>query len=425
MHSETARPTMSLLGVKLFFLLSIISFFSLHASAQEEAPITDAHLYRLAVEDLPAFAHQLTAEESTDLGRAQRVVQWLANYFNWTYTDYQKRNVQEILERKGGNCNELAMVAQACLEALEIPIRRVREINLHIPTPRRQTSAEQKVKELGNRASVFGHRHNDHVWLEIYDDQQKRWIPADPSLGVVGDRQWLAARYAFGKRYSLDPSSADMIAPFAGFTVEDGKWESRTVRYAVDGFNDLYYGQLAGLPSWENWVRQIKAMNDLALDAFRGEINLHEHTGDIKALHDTYTALREEFLQTDLGQIHSGIDAFSAALIAGKYDQVVDAYTEDARIFPNNAPILEGHEAIRAYWTPPADRTSRTVHHRIIPEEIKVLGKEAYDWGYYEGRTRLEDGSEIPWRGKYVIVWKKTTDGRWRMYLDIWNRVAD
>ncbi|MBL7774365.1 MAG: DUF4440 domain-containing protein, partial [Saprospiraceae bacterium] len=47
------------------------------------------------------------------------------------------------------------------------------------------------------------------------------------------------------------------------------------------------------------------------------------------------------------------------------------------------------------------------------------------DWGYYEGRTRLADGSEQAWRGKYLIVWKQTEPDRWKIYLDAWSRVSD
>ena len=42
--------------------------------------------------------------------------------------------------------------------------------------------------------------------------------------------------------------------------------------------------------------------------------------------------------------------------------------------------------------------------------------------GYYEGKTQRKDGSEISWKGKYVIVWKKEK-GDWKIHLDAWNRV--
>lgn len=117
--------------------------------------------------------------------------------------------------------------------------------------------------------------------------------------------------------------------------------------------------------------------------------------------------------------------AFSQNLVAGDIDAVVAAYTDDAKIFPGGQDILRGSEAIRRYWTPGPDRKSQTVYHRVNQEEISITGSEAYDWGYYEGRTRYEDGKETPWKGKYVIVWKETAPGVWKIYLDIWNRVPN
>lgn len=380
-------------------------------------------LYQLALEDLPTFSKHIAAQAETDLEKAEAVVDWYARHFDWTYTDYKKRSVEDILERRGGNCNELAMVTNASLETLGVKMRRVREINLHITSDRRQASAEQRVAEIGNKASVFGRQHNDHVWLEVFDQETEQWMPADPSLGVVGLRPWLAARYGFTKRYSLDAGSEEMIAPFAVFVETEGEWINRTSYYAIDGFNSLYYGQPAGLPSWNQWVRQVEQLDEPALAAFQGKTNLHEHTGKIAALAETYQQLKQEFLATDLGIIHQNIDAFSRSLVEGDYEAVVNAYTPDGKLFPQRGDILRGEEAIRRYWTPPPGMESRTVHHRVRPEEIVVQGDTAYDWGYYEGATRLGEGKEVHWEGKYVIVWKKTADGQWKIYLDSWNNL--
>lgn len=397
-----------------------ILFLSLSAFGQELS--TDS-LYRLALEDLSAFSQHIAAQAETDIEKAEAVVDWYARHFDWTYTDYQKRTVQDILERRGGNCNELAMITKASLETLGIQMRRVREINLHRASDRRQGDAEKRVAQTGNKASVFGRQHNDHVWLEVYNQETGQWAPADPSLGVVGLRPWLAARYSFTKRYSLDASSEDMIAPFAVFVETEGEWINRTADYAIDGFNRLYYGQLAELPAWGRWAEQVEQLDDLALAAFQGKANLHEHNDKIAALAETYQQLKQEFLATDPGIIHLNIDAFSRSLVEGDFEAVVNAYAPDGKLFPQRGDIRRGEEAIRRYWTPPAGRESRTVHHRIRPEEIVVQGGTAYDWGYYEGATLMGDGRETYWEGKYVIVWKKTADGAWKIYLDSWNNL--
>lgn len=98
------------------------------------------------------------------------------------------------------------------------------------------------------------------------------------------------------------------------------------------------------------------------------------------------------------------------------------AYTDDAKIFPNNMDIIEGRDAIITYWTLPEG--VETIYHKITPEEIKILGNEAYDYGYYEGKTKRADGSELKWKGKYVIIWKKINE-EWKIYLDIWNRIQN
>ena len=260
-------------------------------------------LYELALEDRAAFATQVVAGASTDYERADAIVTWFAENFDWTYTDYKKRTVDEILARKGGNCAELARVATSMLDELGLHMRRVREINIHVESERRQQTARDKVAERGNRMSVFGKRHNDHVWMEIQDSATGEWFPADPSLGVVGEQQWLASRLGFGERFSLDPTSEDMIAPFAVFAEgEAGDLTViRTTHYVVEGFDRLYSGQLHTLPAWPDWVRLVEELDDAALAAFRGEANLHESEAEIDALATTYARLKEQYAGMERG----------------------------------------------------------------------------------------------------------------------------
>lgn len=126
--------------------------------------------------------------------------------------------------------------------------------------------------------------------------------------------------------------------------------------------------------------------------------------------------------QEDIDLILSNIKDFSSAVMNSEYQSIGHAYTDDAKIFPNNREIIKGREAIIGYWTLP--KGVQTKYHKITPEEIKIIGTEAYDYGYYEGITIRADGTESSWKGKYVIVWKKINQD-WKMYLDIWNGIKD
>ncbi len=114
--------------------------------------------------------------------------------------------------------------------------------------------------------------------------------------------------------------------------------------------------------------------------------------------------------------------AFSKAYMAGDYDALSNIYATDGKIFPGNAKIIQGKQEIIDRFKVPEG--SKIIFHEIQPEELNILGNYAYDYGYYQGQTENKQGEVNSWKGKYVVVWKKTDD-QWKMYLDIWNRVRE
>lgn len=124
--------------------------------------------------------------------------------------------------------------------------------------------------------------------------------------------------------------------------------------------------------------------------------------------------------ESDEQQIRRLINSFSNAVMTSDYDGIANAYTLDGKIFPPGTDIITGKEDIKKRWTLPEG--VQTTYHKITPVEIVILDDTAYDHGYYEGTTNRKDGSEVSWKGKYVIVWKKV-DSNWKMYLDIWNPI--
>ena len=123
----------------------------------------------------------------------------------------------------------------------------------------------------------------------------------------------------------------------------------------------------------------------------------------------------------DIQTILKNTADFSKHVMSSNYEMIAASYTEDAKIFPNNMKILEGKDIIK-YWTLPKGLS--TSHHKITQNEITIIKDTAYDYGYYEGTSLLEEGSSVNWKGKYVIVWKKMGK-EWFIYLDCWNRIEN
>lgn len=96
------------------------------------------------------------------------------------------------------------------------------------------------------------------------------------------------------------------------------------------------------------------------------------------------------------------------------------AFTEDARLLPDGNPIVEGREAIAAFWQGGFDAGFRDLELGLTA--VDMVGDdtmiETGTWSVSVPRT--EGGSERV-GGKALVVWKKEADGVWRMAQDMWN----
>ncbi len=249
--------------------------------------------------DLKIFAQRAVGTASTNFLKAKTLLNWLSTSFAWTATDYQYRTVKQIIVRKGGNCFELAKVYMALINELGIRYRAIAEIQLYTPSETRNQTSENKIKEGGNTMSVFGYQHNDHRWVEVYDDTNAEWIPVDPTMNLIGMEQWLKARAWFGERHTInDDISQSMIAPFGIFVVSGTNKsvmdEDRTSYYMVSALNTLYNNRLSKLASWNEWVSSLQTLSPLVKGAFEGKVNLHDHAEQIDQFRIIYGRLKNE-----------------------------------------------------------------------------------------------------------------------------------
>ena len=113
------------------------------------------------------------------------------------------------------------------------------------------------------------------------------------------------------------------------------------------------------------------------------------------------------------------LSSFSAAYMRGDIDALVAVYAEDGVAAPGGRDFVRGHAALRDFWALPEGRD--VTHHTATPVELHVKGDLAYDWGYYEGAVMQDGEARPPFRGKYLIVWQREPDGRWRIAHDMWN----
>lgn len=122
--------------------------------------------------------------------------------------------------------------------------------------------------------------------------------------------------------------------------------------------------------------------------------------------------------RTDSAGILQAGKKFSDAYMRGDAAAMTALYTPDAAIFPERSEAITGRDAIRRYWTLGQGR--RVTRHQLTPTRIVIDGKHAYDYGTYEIAGERDGKAWGPFRGKYLVVWRREPQG-WRMQLDMWN----
>lgn len=106
---------------------------------------------------------------------------------------------------------------------------------------------------------------------------------------------------------------------------------------------------------------------------------------------------------------------FSAAVAAGKADDVAALYTKDAILMPPGAPPMVGRAAIAQTFGAVMGMGITGV--KLEVQDLDVLGDTAIEGGAY---TLMAKGDQVADQGKYLVIWKRE-GGTWYLHRDIFN----
>ena len=106
---------------------------------------------------------------------------------------------------------------------------------------------------------------------------------------------------------------------------------------------------------------------------------------------------------------------------ANDVDGAVVNYANDADWLPPNAPIVHGKTAIRAGWAKLIGNPGFTIDWQINKLEVSRAGDIAYTIYTYQMTLDGANGKPITDQGKDMAVWKKQSDGSWKMVADTFN----
>ena len=112
---------------------------------------------------------------------------------------------------------------------------------------------------------------------------------------------------------------------------------------------------------------------------------------------------------------------WAKAVEAKDLDKTVSYYSDDAMVLPPNAAIATTKEAIRNIWKDLLASPGLVFRWKTTKVEVAKSGDMAYSSGTYELTMNDASGKPVNDHGKYIVVWEKQADGKWKCGADIWN----
>jgi uncharacterized protein (TIGR02246 family) len=117
--------------------------------------------------------------------------------------------------------------------------------------------------------------------------------------------------------------------------------------------------------------------------------------------------------------IEAAYGQFADAILSGQAQKAAEFYAEDASLLPHDAPRLDDRAAIVAYWQAAVDAKASDLSINI--REVETAGDYAFESGEASFTIQSTEGTPVKETIKYLAIWKKTANGEWRIYRDIWN----
>ena len=128
--------------------------------------------------------------------------------------------------------------------------------------------------------------------------------------------------------------------------------------------------------------------------------------------------------QATVAAVHRVGEAYLAAVRTGDINAALAQWADSMTVLPPNEPALRGHAAFRA-WMEGFMKQLKVVDARFTDSEVTASGDLAIERvGFAWTLQPVAGGDPITEIGKGLHVYRRQTDGVWKLTMDIWSADA-
>ena len=140
----------------------------------------------------------------------------------------------------------------------------------------------------------------------------------------------------------------------------------------------------------------------------------------ISALCAMAISCRRDTRADDEAAIRAATREWNAAEASKDLEKCISFYADDGERFATGSPAIRGAVALRNEWRKYLSSPG-TFQWKTSKVEVSSSGDLAYETGRFVLKTVDKNGQPTTTNGKYVCVWKKQADGKWKVVADIDN----
>jgi ketosteroid isomerase-like protein len=115
--------------------------------------------------------------------------------------------------------------------------------------------------------------------------------------------------------------------------------------------------------------------------------------------------------------------AFFSAIMAGDINKLAELVADDVVIMPPNDTTIYGKEEWRSWWED-YYQYFRVAASSESEREVAVNGDYAIERSDYMAAVApVSGGSRIRDDGRFFAIWKRQSDGSWKIWRMMWNSI--
>jgi uncharacterized protein (TIGR02246 family) len=128
------------------------------------------------------------------------------------------------------------------------------------------------------------------------------------------------------------------------------------------------------------------------------------------------------FAQSTANEIEQANARFESAFNGGDATALAAMYAADSTLLPPDGDIVEGRDAIQAFWRDVIESGAQNLSLRSVRLDAFENGAVAREIGRFSMEAPGPQGEASRIEGKYVVLWRKSGED-WQLDTDIWNTI--